>query len=867
MYLRNKCAARILVLVLAVTTVLAFTPFLGWSQDIHAASSPIIITSSGAPLNITDAGYWKWNGTGYAASTSGDYNIHYDSTESSLELKDDDHFTSVTVGGPLKIILNNADINSQNGTAINTGNLSGVQFELDLKGKNHITSSPVNASDSGIEAAVVDIVGTGSLDVRSGGSAITADTLILNGAAVTADSFLSYTIDCSNFSMISGSMAATAEAADKVAIAADRLDVHGGTIIAKATGTGGLAIANSPVGSITVQGGAIYAYGAEKAIQSSAATIGSAELSTEDSENNYYKYITTLTDSKGKAVLAYASTTNRPIGKISVGGLELVSNQSGADLSANTYGDFNDTAPNGVRAWSWSVNKTLSGYNLALNNANITSEKVDCSEDLEVTLSGKNIIDLSDFTVGSNDYEEYALSCDKSITFSGSGSLEATSNTGTDFCRGIAAADGNLTVNGPEITGNGGSDSPDSIGVMVGGKIIVKSGSVTGKGKAASSTSGAASSIGIAAANGIDASGGKVARYGETASTTASGKQSTSVGVVLTEMDPVTVLGTVTGKAGTADNSFGVASSGEPATVSGSSVITAESANNTAFNKALLIGNNIIATLEAGNQADGVGAAVVSNPTDATYTGNKFVRITAAKLPEIYNVTWNVTSGTGRGTTEKATEGTEYNGMITPDSGKVFPENITVTVGGNAITDFTYKDGAVTIPAKYVKGAIVITAVCKDAPIKSNVTGAVLTVSKLKYKVTKAAGSGAAGTVMLVKPLKKTNKTISVPSTVKVSGYIYRVTAIPAGAFSKNTKLTSVVIGKYVRTIGKNAFYKCKKLKTVKFAGKYVTKINKGAFKTCAKNCSFKLPKSKYNTYKKLLKKSGVPKGAKYKKY
>ena len=106
---------------------------------------------------------------------------------------------------------------------------------------------------------------------------------------------------------------------------------------------------------------------------------------------------------------------------------------------------------------------------------------------------------------------------------------------------------------------------------------------------------------------------------------------------------------------------------------------------------------------------------------------------------------------------------------------------------------------------------------------------------------------------------------LNVPSTVKISGKKYKVTAIAAGAFKGNGKLRSVVIGKNIRTIGKDAFRNCKKLKKVIFKTTKLKKssVGKNAFKGIAKNATFTVPAKKYKSYKKFLPKTA--KGTKIK--
>lgn len=180
------------------------------------------------------------------------------------------------------------------------------------------------------------------------------------------------------------------------------------------------------------------------------------------------------------------------------------------------------------------------------------------------------------------------------------------------------------------------------------------------------------------------------------------------------------------------------------------------------------------------------------------------------------------------------------------------------------------------------------------------------TATQAQYKVTKSGKTG--GTVAYYKPTNGTKRSISIPATVKFDGITYKVTSVSANAFKGNSTITKVVIGKNVETIGSGAFNGCTKLKTVTFKSNSVlSKINNRAFYNCKKlsnivipskitnigkqafaNCSnlksitiktaklntskvganafkgihkkatIKVPRSKFSTYKKMLKKKGI---------
>lgn len=152
-----------------------------------------------------------------------------------------------------------------------------------------------------------------------------------------------------------------------------------------------------------------------------------------------------------------------------------------------------------------------------------------------------------------------------------------------------------------------------------------------------------------------------------------------------------------------------------------------------------------------------------------------------------------------------------------------------------------------------------------QAPAAGLKNGTTAKVGGATYKVTDAK----AGAVEFSAP-KKNATSVTIPATVKVNGKSCKVTSIKAKAFSGNKKLKSVVIGKNIKTIGKQAFFKCAKLNKVTFKGTAVKKIGAKAFAKTAKKMTVtvpkKLKKKALNSYKKSLKKAGISKKAKYKK-
>lgn len=182
--------------------------------------------------------------------------------------------------------------------------------------------------------------------------------------------------------------------------------------------------------------------------------------------------------------------------------------------------------------------------------------------------------------------------------------------------------------------------------------------------------------------------------------------------------------------------------------------------------------------------------------------------------------------------------------------------------------------------------------------------GDTYTVGNLNYKVTGDNKVEAIG-------IAKVTDTLTIPSSVIISGKSYKVTSIQAKAFYRNEDIVDVKIGNYVTYVGKYSFYRCPNLETVKF-GKRVETISTGAFSLCPNledvtlpasvkslgakafyHCGsietmtikstkltyigkkglavssrtvVKVPNSKYSTYKKLITKSGTYKTLKIQK-
>lgn len=114
--------------------------------------------------------------------------------------------------------------------------------------------------------------------------------------------------------------------------------------------------------------------------------------------------------------------------------------------------------------------------------------------------------------------------------------------------------------------------------------------------------------------------------------------------------------------------------------------------------------------------------------------------------------------------------------------------------------------------------------------------GDAYSVGDLNYKLTGTKKVTVTG-------LAKVTDTLVIPSSVTISGKVYKVTSVQAKAFYRNEDIVNVTIGNNVTYVGKYAFYQCPNLETVKF-GKRVSVISTCAFTQCPNLESVILPAS-----------------------
>lgn len=199
-------------------------------------------------------------------------------------------------------------------------------------------------------------------------------------------------------------------------------------------------------------------------------------------------------------------------------------------------------------------------------------------------------------------------------------------------------------------------------------------------------------------------------------------------------------------------------------------------------------------------------------------------------------------------------------------TGKPLTQALTITYGGKKLVNgrdytLTWKNNknigtaSVTIKGKGKYNG----SVTKKFRITVQ-KNAVYTVSRLKYKISNADTSGKGTVVFTGATDKAARKALTIPTTVKIGGKSFRVTAIGTSAMSGAKKLTTVKIGANIMTVGAKAFYSCSNLSNVTiFSIKLTTaKTGANAFNGIRSNCRFKVPASRVSAYKKLLRAKGA---------
>ena len=126
--------------------------------------------------------------------------------------------------------------------------------------------------------------------------------------------------------------------------------------------------------------------------------------------------------------------------------------------------------------------------------------------------------------------------------------------------------------------------------------------------------------------------------------------------------------------------------------------------------------------------------------------------------------------------------------------------------------------------------------------------GDILSVKGYKYKVLSKNTVAFLG-------VKKKQKSVVIPATIRVAKQTYKVVAISKNAFKNDGKLKKITIGKQIKKIEKNAFCGCKKLQTIVFQTTKLKTVGAKSFRGVPKKAKVKVPQNYKAKYRKLISK------------
>lgn len=179
--------------------------------------------------------------------------------------------------------------------------------------------------------------------------------------------------------------------------------------------------------------------------------------------------------------------------------------------------------------------------------------------------------------------------------------------------------------------------------------------------------------------------------------------------------------------------------------------------------------------------------------------------------------------------------GVNYNGILKADGWRTYTKTagvipmVKVNVDALTLVGSTAKQ----LPKGYNTGEAKASTATKTTKLKTLTVGDKKTINKATYKIT--ASTKATRTVAVTSVAKQAKK-VTIPSTVKINGTKYKVTAIKAGAF-KNAK---------------------KSLRTINITSKNIKTVNKKAFSGLTSKTTVKIAKTQYKKLKKMIKNKKV---------
>ncbi len=116
--------------------------------------------------------------------------------------------------------------------------------------------------------------------------------------------------------------------------------------------------------------------------------------------------------------------------------------------------------------------------------------------------------------------------------------------------------------------------------------------------------------------------------------------------------------------------------------------------------------------------------------------------------------------------------------------------------------------------------------------------GGLIKYKGLNYRINRQRGEAA-----VISAANFSATSFRIPGFVIKDGKKYKITSIASNAFKNNKKMKNVTIGPYIKKIGRQAFYGCKKLKKITLQSGKIKTIQGKAWKGLPKNVKVKLPK------------------------
>ena len=134
--------------------------------------------------------------------------------------------------------------------------------------------------------------------------------------------------------------------------------------------------------------------------------------------------------------------------------------------------------------------------------------------------------------------------------------------------------------------------------------------------------------------------------------------------------------------------------------------------------------------------------------------------------------------------------------------------------------------------------------------------------SNAVYKIT------GSSTVQYLKPLNKKTRAVTIPDHVTLNNHNYTITSIAAKAFKNNRTVRTVTVGNSVKSIGKQSFYGCQNLTTLKIRTTRLKLKSTGAnaFRKTSARMKVYAPKKQTGIYRKIFLKRGMNKNIRIRK-